>query len=75
MKRRKALLSEEQLLAGVRGKVRKVRASETREQTLHRQEQNRTDKHKHLPSSLIAPRVLHFSDVRKNQYHCMCAAI
>ena len=42
MKRRKALLSEEELL--VRDKVRKAskRAFETREQTLHRQEQNRT---------------------------------
>ena len=42
MKRRKALLSEEELL--VRDKFRKAskRASETREQTLHRQEQNRT---------------------------------
>ena len=40
MKRRKALLSEEELL--VRDKFRKAskRASETREQTLHRQEQN-----------------------------------
>ena len=53
MKRGKALLSEEELL--VRDKVRKAskRASETREQTLHRQEQNQThDKHKHLSSSL-----------------------
>ena len=42
MKRRKALLSEEELVRKERGKVRKVskRASETREQTLHRQEQN-----------------------------------
>ena len=42
MERRKALLSEEELL--VRDKVRKAskRASETREQTLHKQEQNRT---------------------------------
>ena len=42
MKHRKALLSEEELLE--RDKVRKVskRASETHEQTLHRQEQNRT---------------------------------
>ena len=54
MKRRKTLLSEEELLARVRDKVCKAskRASETREQTLHRQEQNRTHKHKHLPSSL-----------------------
>ena len=43
MKRRKALLYEEELLRKERDKVRKVskRASETREQTLHRQEQNR----------------------------------
>ena len=43
VKRRKALLSEEELLMGKeRDKVRKAskRASETREQTLHRQEQN-----------------------------------
>ena len=42
MKRRKALLSEGELL--VRDKARKAskRASETREQTLHTQEQNRT---------------------------------
>ena len=42
MKCRKALLSEKELL--VRDKVRKAskRASETREQTSHRQEQNRT---------------------------------
>ena len=42
MKRRKALLSEEELL--VRDKVRKVsrKASETCEQTLHKQEQNQT---------------------------------
>ena len=42
MKRRKGLLSEEELL--LRDKVHKAskRASETREQTLHRQEQNRT---------------------------------
>ena len=42
MKRGKALLSEEELL--VRDKVRKAskRASETREQTLHRQEQSGT---------------------------------
>ena len=40
MKCRKALLSEEELI--VRDKVRKVSkgASETHEQTLHRQEQN-----------------------------------
>ena len=54
MKCRKALVSEEQLL--VRDKVRKAskNSSETREQTLHRQEeQNQThDKHKHLSSSL-----------------------
>ena len=44
MKRRKALLSEEELL--VRDKVCKAskRASETCEQPLHRQEQNRTHK-------------------------------
>ena len=45
MKRRKALLSEEELVVTKeRDKVRKAgkRASETREQTLHRQEQNRT---------------------------------
>ena len=52
MKHRKALVSEEEL-----DKVRKAskRASETRQQTLHRQEQNQThnyDKHKHLSSSL-----------------------
>ena len=43
MKRRKALLSEEELLVTKeRDKVRKAskRASETCEQTLHRQEQN-----------------------------------
>ena len=42
MKRRKALVSEEELL--VRDKVNKAskRASETREQTLHRQKQNGT---------------------------------
>ena len=42
MKRSKALVSEEELL--VRDKVRKAskKASETREQTLHRQEQNQT---------------------------------
>ena len=43
MKCRKALLSEEELLVRKeRDKVRKAskRASETREQTLHRQEQN-----------------------------------
>jgi len=42
MKRRRALLSAEELL--VRDKVLKAskRASETREQTLHRQEQNKT---------------------------------
>jgi len=42
MKCRKTLVAEEELL--VRDKVHKVskRASETREQTLHRQEQNRT---------------------------------
>ena len=43
MKRRKALLSEEELLVTKeREKVRKAskRASETREQTLHRREQN-----------------------------------
>ena len=41
MKRGKALLSEEELL--VRNKVRKAskRASETHEQTLHRQEQTK----------------------------------
>ena len=40
MKHRKALLSKEELL--VRDKVRKAskRVSETREQSLHRQEQN-----------------------------------
>ena len=48
MKHRKALLSEEELL--VKDKVHNTskRASETREQTLHKQEQNRThmiDKH------------------------------
>ena len=45
MKRIKALLSEEELLVTKeRDKVRKAskRASETREQTLHRQEQNQT---------------------------------
>ena len=45
MKRRKALLSEEELLVTKqRDKLRKAskRASETFEQTLHRQEQNRT---------------------------------
>ena len=45
MKRRKALLSEEELLVmKERDKVRKAskRASETCEQTLHRQEQNQT---------------------------------
>ena len=45
MKRRKALLSEEELLVTKdRKKVRKAskRASETREQALHRREQNRT---------------------------------
>ena len=45
MKRRKALLSEEELLLRKeRDKARKVskRASETCEQTLHRQEQNQT---------------------------------
>ena len=45
MKRRKALLSEEELLVTKeREKVRKAskRASETREQALHRREQNRT---------------------------------
>ena len=45
MKRRKALLSEEELLVTKeRDKVHKAskRASETREQTLHRQVQNRT---------------------------------
>ena len=52
MKRRKGLVSEEEL-----DKIRKAsttkRASETGEQTLHRQEQNQThDKHKHLSSSL-----------------------
>ena len=43
MKHRKVLLSEEKLLRLVRDKVRKVskRASETCEQTLHRQEQKR----------------------------------
>ena len=44
MKRRKGLLSVEELIVTKeRDKVRKVskRASETREQTLHRQEQNR----------------------------------
>ena len=51
MKRKKALLSEEELL--VRDKVNKAskRASETREQTLHMQartELNADDKHKHL---------------------------
>ena len=42
MKRRRALLSEEELL--VRDKVLEAskRASETREQTLHRQEQHQT---------------------------------
>ena len=56
MKRRKALLSEKELLAKVRDKVHKAgkRASETREQTLHRQEQNQThDKHKDLSSSAL----------------------
>ena len=45
MKRRKALLSEEELLVmKERDEVHKVskRASETREQALHRQEQNQT---------------------------------
>ena len=45
MKHRKALLSEEELLVTKeRDKVRKAskRVSETREQTLHRQEQNQT---------------------------------
>ena len=45
MKRRKALLSEEELLVTKeRNKVCKAskRASETHEQTLHRQEQNQT---------------------------------
>ena len=45
MKRRKALLSEEELLVTKeREKVRKAskRASETREQALHRREQKRT---------------------------------
>ena len=49
MKCRKALLSEEELL--VRDKVHKAskKASETHQQTVHKQEQNRThDKHKHL---------------------------
>ena len=43
MKHRKALLSEEELLVAKKGdKVHKAskRASETHEQTLHRQEQN-----------------------------------
>ena len=52
MKRRKALVSEEEL-----DKVRKAskKASETREQTLHMQartEPNTYDKHKQLSSSL-----------------------
>ena len=58
MKRRKALLSEEELLVRKeRDKVRKVsnKASETREQTLHRQEQNRT----------------HMASI--NTYHLACA--
>ena len=44
MKRRKALLSEEELLRKERDKVRKAskRASKTHEQTSYRQEQNRT---------------------------------
>ena len=53
MKRRKALVSEEEL--AIRDKVCKVskKDSETREQTLHRQEQNQLhDKHKHLSSNL-----------------------
>ena len=53
MKRRKALLSEEELLETI-NKASK-RASETREQTLHMQartEPNTYDKHKHLSSSL-----------------------
>ena len=55
MKRRKALLSEEELL--VRDKVKKVskRASETCEQILHMQsrtEPNTYDKHKHLSYNL-----------------------
>ena len=42
MKYRKALLSDEELVRKERDKVRKAgkRASETHEQTLHRQEQN-----------------------------------
>ena len=58
MKRIKALLPEEELLVTKESdKVRKVskRASETREQTLHRQEQNQTH--------LACARVLHFSAV------------
>ena len=44
MKRRKALLSEKLLVTKERDKVHKTskRASETREQNLHKQEQNQT---------------------------------
>ena len=56
MKRRKALLSEKELLV-YRDKVNKAskRASETREQTSHMQartEPNTYDKHKQLPPSI-----------------------
>ena len=53
---RKALLSKDELIV-MRDKIRKAskRASETREQALHRQEQNRTH--------LACARVLHFSAV------------
>ena len=62
MKRRKALLSEEELL--VKDKVHNTskRASETREQTLHKQEQNRThmiDKHNTYHLACVEGSALH----------------
>ena len=65
MKRRKALLPEEGLLVGKESdKVRKTskRASETREQTLHRQEQNRT----HLASMTAS--IVHETVINSSQH-------
>ena len=62
MKRRRALLSEEELL--VRDKVLEAskRASETREQTLHRQEQNRTH--------MISINTYHIACAEGSALHC-----
>ena len=75
MKRRKVLLSEEELL--VRDKVCRAskRASETREQTLHRQKQNRTHMISvntcHLACAEVASSPVHAKNGGAPGTHCL----